>query len=294
MQPTMNRIVIALSVWLITALVLCGVGARAQDDAQPGSLSDIAASDDVVMLELEPSLFHEEYADMAAGFAPRRLVYIVQDTEGVVHGRLKVSMSVTDVQGELRRELVKEYEHPFVGRSWLVTDGLSLAPAERRLTLYNLQSGPIPEDAQPAETWSAEYYYDLVAVAVESKDVGTFYSFRHPMQAYDLEELYLLFSQLAVERFPRLGVLLVTAPFRYRNYAVLVRRLGRESIYAADAEKHICEHLLLEFSDSTQEFFVETLPPHRVVKFTSGQFTYTLIEDNTVYEDETRRPFEFE
>ena len=113
------------------------------------------------------------------------------------------------------------------------------------------------------------------------------------MKAYDLEELYLLFSQLTVKRFPRLSVLFVTAPVRYRNYAVLIRRQGRESIYAADAEKHICEHLLLEFSDSTQEFFIETLPPHRVVKFTSGQFTYTLIEDDTAYEDDLRGALEF-
>jgi hypothetical protein len=288
----LNRIVVALSVPLLSVLILLAVKAWAQDGAQPGSLSEIAVSDDVQMLELGPSLFHPEYADMVAGFVPRRLVYIVQDPEGVVRGRLKVSMSVTDVKGELCRELVKEYEYPFVGRSRLVADGLSLAPAECWLTLYDLQSGPIPDGARPAETWSAEYYYDLVAVAVESKDVGTFYSFRHPMQAYDLEELYLLFGQLTVERFPRLSVLFVTAPFRYRNYAVLIRRMGRESIYAADAEKHICEHLLLEFSDSTQEFFVETMPPHRVVKFTSGQFTYTLIEDDTAYEDDSRGTLE--
>jgi len=293
MQSMLGRIVVALSVPLLSALILLAVKAWAQDSAQPGSLSEIAVSDDVKMLELEPSLFHPEYADMAAGFVPRRLVYIVQDAEGVVRGRLKVSMAVTDVEGDLRRELVKEYEYPFVGRSRLVADGLSLAPVECRLTLYDLQSGPIPDGVQPAETWFAEYYYDLVAVAVESKDVGTFYSFRHPMKAYDLDELYLLFGQLEVERFPRLGVLFVTAPFRYRNYAVLIRRIGRKSIYAADAEKHICEHLLLEFSDSTQEFFVETLPPHRVVKFTSGQFTYTLIDDDTAYEDDSRGTLEF-
>ena len=293
MQETLKRIVVALAVPLLLTVILHAAKVWAQDGAQPGSLSEIAASDDVQMLEVEPSLFHEEYADMAAGFVPRRLVYIVQDAEGVVHGRLLVSMSVTDVAGELSRELVKEYEYPFIGRSRIVVDGLSLAPSECRLTIYDLQSGPIPDGVQPAETWQAEYYYDLVAVAVESKDVGTFYSFRHPLKAYDLEELYLLFSQLAVEQFPRLGVLLVTAPFRYRNYAVLIRRLGRKSIYGADAEKHICEHLLLEFSDSTQEFFVETLPPHRVVKFTSGQFTYTLIEDDTAYEADTRGPLEF-
>jgi len=285
MQPVFSRIAVALSVPLLSALVLLTVNAWAQEGAQPGSLCEMADSDDVQMLELEPSLFHAEYADMTAGFVPRRLVYIMQDTEGVVRGRLKLSMSVAAAEGELHRELVKEYEYPFVGSSRVVVESLSLSPVECSLTLYDLQSGPIPDGTQPAETWSANYYYDLVAVNVESKDVGTFYSFRHPMKAYDLEELYLLFSQLAVERFPRLSVLFVTAPFRYRNYAVLIRRLGRESIYAADAEKHICERLRLEFSDSTQEFYVETLPPHRVVKFTAGQITYTLIEDNTAYEE---------
>ena len=285
MQPVFSRIAVALSVPLLSALVLLTVNAWAQEGAQPGSLCEMADSGDVQMLELEPSLFHAEYADMVAGFVPRRLVYIMQDTEGVVRGRLKLSMSVAAAEGELHRELVKEYEYPFVGSSRVVVESLSLSPVECSLTLYDLQSGPIPDGTQPAETWSANYYYDLVAVNVESKDVGTFYSFRHPMKAYDLEELYLLFSQLAVERFPRLSVLFVTAPFRYRNYAVLIRRLGRESIYAADAEKHICERLRLEFSDSTQEFYVETLPPHRVVKFTAGQITYTLIEDNTAYEE---------
>lgn len=285
MPSMLNRIVVAISVPLLAGLILLAVKAWAQDGAQPGSLSEIAVSDDVQMLELEPSLFHPEYADMAAGFVPRRLVYIVQDTEGVVRGRLKVSMSVAAAEGELHRELVKEYAYPFVGRSRVVVEGLSLAPVECSLKLYDLQSGPIPDGARPAETWVAEYYYDLVAVSIEAEDVGTFFSFRHPMKAYDLEELYLLFSQLDIERFPRLSVLLVTAPFRYRNYAVLIERLGRETIYAADAEKHVCEHLRLAFSDSTQEFFVETLPPHRVVKFSSGQLTYTLIEDDTAYEE---------
>ena len=159
MQSMLNRTMVALSVPLLAALILLAVKAWAQDSAQPGSLSEIAVSDDVQMLELEPSLFHPEYADMAAGFVPRRLVYIVQDAEGVVCGRLKVSIAVTDVKGELRRELVKEYEYPFVGRSRVVVEGLSLAPVECWLTLYDLESGPIPDGVQPAETWFRSIRY---------------------------------------------------------------------------------------------------------------------------------------
>ena len=267
----------------LVALAHPGVKSRAQDSAQPGSLSGVAGSDDVQMLELEPSLMRPEYADLVAGFTPRSLVYIIQGPDGAVRGRMTLSMSTTVANGEVRRELVKECDFPFVGRWRLVVKASSLSPVECSLELYNLVSKPIPNDAQPVETWSAKYYYDLVSVAIESEDVGTFFSFRHPMKAYDLEELYLIFSQMEVEQLPHRSVLFVTAPFRYRNYAVLVERLGRESMYAADAEKHVCEHLCLTFSDSVQEFFVETLPPHRIVKFTLGELTYTLLEDNTEY-----------
>jgi hypothetical protein len=290
MTRRIGKAATAIGALLLVVMAVSGGRGSAQEIAQPGSLGEATDGEEVQMLKLEPSLTHPEYADLAAGFTPRVLVYIIQDAEGAVRGRMTLTMSAMVVDGEIRRELTKEYDFPYVGRLQLMAKAPELSPLECNLELFDLDAGPVPQDASPGETWSAKYYYDLVSVAIEAKDVGTFFSFRHPMKAYDLEELYLLFSQLQVERFPRQSVLYVTAPFRHRNYAVLLERRGRESIYAADAEKHVCEHLYLTFSDSVQEFFVETLPPHRVVKYTLGDLTYTLLEDNTEYEDVSRGP----
>jgi len=51
MQPVFSRIAVALSVPLLSALVLLTVNAWAQEGAQPGSLCEMADSDDVQMLD---------------------------------------------------------------------------------------------------------------------------------------------------------------------------------------------------------------------------------------------------
>jgi len=278
-----TKIIVAAAVFSAFVAQPLGAPAPAQDanGEQPGSLLGGPREEPIQQLELQPGLLHTEYSSAAQAFAPRRLIYIVQSPDGEVLGKHGISFTGLVVDGKPTILLEREYAFPFAGRSRLAVHWENLLPLEYQLELLSAAGA---SGAEPQETWAVQYYYDLVAVSIKGGNYETFYSFRHPLKAYDLDELYLLFSMLAVGRLPARSVVFVTAPFKHRNYAVLLERLEREAIYAADAERHVCVHLRLTFSDFTEEFYVEALPPHRVVKFTAGELVFTLLQDETGYE----------
>ncbi len=277
----MRRALILLLLILVAAIgaLMPAAPAVSQQDLEGSLLSNPAVSS-VKMLDISAGML-AEYTDIASGYEPRTIVYIIQDKDKVLRGKVTISFGPVVENGKARTELIKAYEYPFRGRSRLTVNAESLLPVKYTLDFFPQQRQAGLAPGKPAETWTAEYYYDMVAIRVDAGDTGTFADFRRPMKSLDFDELYLLFSQLEAAKLPEKSVVLVTAPFEHRNHAVLVEDKGVDYIYAADAERHACEHLLVTFLDFTEDYYVERTAPYRVVKFTQRGLTFTLQEDQT-------------
>lgn len=279
-MPRIKTLAAALALAVVSAMP---AAAQQADEPFPGSLFSDPQQEGVQQLEFGPRLMHSEYADPSVEFAARRFKYIVQDENGAVRGWMECSFEpLLEEQGS-RIRLHKEYSFPLPARSTLIADRLTLDPLRLNLELYETGEWPPPEDAKPYESYEVSYYFDTASVQVIGGDAGAMFSLRRPLPSYDLDEVLLLLSLARVEDFPDQAALMLSAPLQRRNHAVLVEKVGRTAIYAADAERHVCLHLRLNFYDSVEEYFVETLPPHRVVKFTTGNLTFTLQEDLTQY-----------
>lgn len=267
----------------LAALAAAPSAAQGTDEPFPGSLFSYPQQEGVQQLEFGPRLMHREYTDPSAGFAERRFKYIVQDEKGAVRGWMECSFEPVLEEQVPRIRLRKKYSFPLQARSTLIADALTLDPLRLNLVLFDTEEWPPPEDKQPFESYEVSYYFDTVTVQVVGGDAGAMFSLRRPLPSYDLDEVLLLLSVARVEDFPEKSALMLAAPLQRRNHAVLAEKVGRTSIYAADAERHVCLRLRLSFYDSVEEYFVETLPPYRVVKFTTGKLTFTLQEDLTQY-----------
>lgn len=279
----------------IAMLAAIGLAAQIAFSQQPeeGSLLSSPQTGGAKLLPIGSDTLLSQYSDLASGYDRKRLVYIVQDENKAIRGKSEFSFGFIMENGVARTELLKKYEYPFTGRSRLVVDAENLLPAKYTLEIFERVEDMAAVTAKPLEIWTAEYFYDMVAVRQDAGDTGTFSSFRRPMKSLDFDELYLLVSKLDTVKLPAKSVVLVTAPFQHRNHAALLENLGSETVFAADAEQHACAHLRLTFMDFEEDYYVERREPNRVIKFTVGGLTFTLHEDLTnpepiVPEDETQ------
>jgi hypothetical protein len=265
---------------LIAAIGLAAHSAFSQQPEE-GSLLSSPHTGGAKLLPISSETMLSQYSDLASGYERRRLAYIVQDENKVIKGKSEFSFGFIMENGVARTELLKTYEYPFPGRSRLVVDAENLLPVKYTLEFFEHVEDMSTETAKPAETWTAEYYYDMVAVRQDAGDTGTFTSFRRPMKSLDFDELYLLMSRLDTTKLPEKSAVLVTAPFQHRNHAALLENLGGEMVFAADAEQHACTHLRLTFIDFVEDYYVERREPNRVIKFNVGGLMFTLQEDLT-------------
>jgi len=266
-------------------------------DADPGGLLTPDDLQSIPGFQVEPQYLREDFADSTRGFAFREYKYIVQDLDGNIIGHM--SVSIKPVPTKERNLVVLKKSYDFAGQAALTlrVDADTFDPKEMEISFAG---GLRPEDetapALPSDRCGASveggaeiysergeetvhYYYDTVTVSIRRPQATTLFTFRRPLPSYDMEELFLLLNVLDVERIPPRSVWYLTAPFERATYAVLVERKGGEVIYGADAERHLAVRLRLTSEAFSEDYFVESLPPHRVVKFTAGDLAFTLWED---------------
>ena len=263
----------------------------------PGGLFGTDRSENLEAFRVHREYLHEEFADPTRGFAPRKYKYMVQDATGSVIGHMVVSITS---QATAQRNLVvlsKRYDFADALLKLTVAadtfdpvtvevtfaGGLegagSSAPAESTPAV-NEETPSSPGDlSNERGRQQATYYFDTVSVSIERPGATTLFTFRRPLPGYDIEELFLLMNVMEMKAIPERSIWFLTASFERATHAVLVERQGKETIYGADAERHLAVRLRLTSDIFSEDYFVESLSPHRVVRFTAGDLTFTLWEE---------------
>ncbi len=241
-----------------------------------------------------PEYLSLEFGNPAVGFNPIRLKYIIQDKTGAVIGNLEVKMETDFENDRLVAKVVKRYNLGSVTEVTIVVKADDFSPLramlkraetpsedERNkaegLSGVNLDNSANNEELKPI--CSAYYYYDLVTVDTLESEAQSFFAFRRFLPSYDIDEILLILTAVEISDFPKKTLWFLTSPFGGANHITLVERIGKRVVYGADAERHTCEVLKFSSQSFSDEYCVRSISPQRVIKFTAGDLTFTLWED---------------
>lgn len=260
-------------------------------------------------------LLRENFQSLAVGFTPMKLVYLIQENDGTVAGKLIFEVRLATEEGFGKLKIAKRYEMSPPIEIIVFFNADDFSPIRASLTYLeeekkvdaDLISEDKPEEdnqetevrtedktqtkpkasrgQSPKHALEAYYYYDTVTVRSIGEDAESVYTFRRPLPSFDVDALSFILGAVAVEELPKKTLWFITSPFESGTHICLAERVGKKVIYAADAEKHITEQLHFTSQNFNADYFVETTPPFRVVKFTLGNYTFTLWEDESSEEN---------
>lgn len=125
---------------------------------------------------------------------------------------------------------------------------------------------------------TVDYFFDRVTVIHQSGDVSAMHTMRQLPFSYDIDSLPLLTRQLKFTHGEWPFEAAIINPERESNLAVAIDAPVRVSgVYSAEGVAYKCYELKLTMAGDEYKYWVERLPPHRLVKFTDGAYTYTLL-----------------
>ncbi len=289
---------------LITALpvrAVRGQGERVGQDVDPGAriVEILKENKGIELFKVSAKYLREDFKYPAIGFEPLIARYIVQDETKQVVGKLTLTVEPFIEGGKNLMRITKTYDFAPLLDVTLLVDAEDFTPlrstlgssseastggrdAEEefgRLSGKGDKSGEGGSDVRtsPREfSREAYYYYDMVTLKMVDQGAESVFSFRRLLPGYDIDAVPAMLFAFAVQELPARAVWYLTSPYEGRTYITLVERLGTRVVYGADAEKHTCEVIKLTSELFSEEYYVERTAPYQVVKFTAGEFTFTL------------------
>ena len=211
--------------------------------------------------------------------------YVVQDGTGNVIGHL--TLVVSQVDGGPAGALVQltalhDYRQPYETRTWLKPRTLEPVafmrfnnPAGRATGGNNVpENGVVAIDAAPH--FRADYLYDRASVELNSGGFITRGRFRLLPYAFDVSSLGLLVRQLDF-RHPNWPFVATSCdPQLQQTRQLVVEKPRRVTTMSIEPATYNCFELSVQVDTARDRWWVERVPPHRLVKFTGGGLTYTL------------------
>jgi hypothetical protein len=126
---------------------------------------------------------------------------------------------------------------------------------------------------------TVDYFFDRITVTHQSGDVSAMHTMRQLPFSYDIDSLPLLARLLKFARGDWPFEAAISNPERESNLAVAIGAPVRvDGVYSAEGVAYKCYELRLVIAGEEYQYWVERLPPHRLVKFTDAAYTYTLLE----------------
>jgi len=203
--------------------------------------------------------------------------YVVQDAAGEVIGyeAVRIELSSDERLGDFIRLTRRSEYPPFTEvELWMYAD--SLQP--RSLVRERWAESAPDVSSLAEETLEVDYLFDRVTVRHESGGVATTRQFRQLPNSFDQEQLVLLLRLLQCDHDDWPFEAAVTNPLRAGQVPLVIGKPEREYLMSAQPESCKCWRLTMQLGDRELTWWVERLPPYRLVKYVDGDTSYTLFQ----------------
>lgn len=210
--------------------------------------------------------------------------YIVQDSVGVVLGHLEIGVKLEPGGGLFRLEIMNELSPPTQITVIARADDLDALSTERKLLRLGL-AGPAAQPGEPGPDMSplqepprtsAEYNYDRIVVKLEQGGVVSQARLRELPFSFDRDLLPLLIRRIDYQNIAWPFEAVATDTARLASLPLALDKPERVEVLSAEPESYYCFKSELRVGAEVSVWWVEQVPPHRLVKFTMDGLTYTL------------------
>jgi hypothetical protein len=209
--------------------------------------------------------------------------YIIQDDSGQVLGHLEISLELERSSGLFQLELLNELPPAtgirVIGRS----ANLDVLSTEHRLLRFGRPVQPGADESaagvsplQQLPRSIAEYSYDRIEVRVDRGGVVTHARLRELPFSFDRDVLPLLLRQVDYQNIAWPFEAVATDTSQLKSLPMALDKPQRVTVMSAEPRSYYCFESGLRVGADTSTWWVEQVPPHRLVKFRLGDLTYTL------------------
>jgi len=219
--------------------------------------------------------------------------YMVQDGDGAIVGyeTIAVELESNPVLGDfIHLSRRREGTAAAIIDLWLFAETFK---PRKKTTRRPLADQTTPGDTAPAAAdagnvyelyadmseVAVDYFFDRVTITHQTGGVSAIHTMRQLPFSYDVDSLPLLARQLKFTHGEWPFEAAISNPERETNLAVAIDKPVRvNGIFSAEGAAYKCYELTLHLAGDGDTYWVERLPPHRLVKFTDGVYTFTLLE----------------
>jgi hypothetical protein len=213
--------------------------------------------------------------------------YIVQDKSGQVVGYLTVMLehSTDPLLGE---SITMTQQRDF-GEAATVTVSMlagTMQPRRKLVTPQAVPPGGGTDIIDPADTSIiVDYLFDRVEITHNSGEVTVYHEMRQLPLSFDLDQLPLLVRALDYKRTDWPFEAGLTDPAKLERIPLQIGKPVYADQLSAEPATVGCWEFELRLGPETQHWWVQRLPPHKLIKFSLGELTYTLFQYTPVQEE---------
>jgi len=215
--------------------------------------------------------------------------YMVQDASGNVVGQssLAISAESDPVLGDfIRLRCHRNIDQPvqlelcvFAGTFKPRFKEVQTELANRPAPVDPDAEGEVPELYDNYQRLSVDYLFDRMTVVHRVAGITSRRQIRQLPFSYDIDELPLLARQLRFREVEWPFEAVLCDPQHEEQLPMSIAEpVWVENVVSGDAERYDCYEFTIRLGNDTHTYLVERLPPHRLVRFTDGELTYTLTD----------------
>ncbi|MBN2082727.1 hypothetical protein JW859_11065 [bacterium] len=139
--------------------------------------------------------------------------------------------------------------------------------------------GEVPELYDNIQRLNVDYLFDRMTVVHRVAGITSRRQIRQMPFSYDIDELPLLARQLRFREVEWPFEAVLCDPQHEEQLPMSIAEpVWIENVVSGDAERYDCYEFTIRIGNDTQTYLVERLPPHRLVRYTDGEYTYTLTD----------------
>ncbi|MCH7471522.1 hypothetical protein IIA79_01020 [bacterium] len=216
--------------------------------------------------------------------------YIVQDEGGGVLGYLTVNIEFQSnpVLGDfIQLTLIHDHQRAEKVEIWLFAG--TLKPRKKVSTQLILPSNPSdssggggaanePLFLEDMPRLTVDYLFDRVTVQEEAGLFSTSRKFRQLPFSFDIDELCLIVRQLDFLNADWPFEAAVTLPSKASSSLFQVEAPERVEVLSAEPANYSCFEVSMSIDGEPYTWWVQRAAPHRLVKYTDGELTFTLYQ----------------